>query len=87
MEVRLEAFLRCHDVSPRPCTCLHDETAGGGIRPVVGVLQAQQDVLLVLHLGTHHGLHLLSIGHRFQCDAILLDASYWYDWLWLWLCD
>ena len=38
---------------------LHDQAAGGGVAPVIGVLQAQDDVLPLLHLHAHHALHLL----------------------------
>lgn len=38
---------------------LHDNPPRGCIGPVVVVLEAQDDVLLLLHLGAHHGLHLL----------------------------
>ena len=38
---------------------LHDHAAAGGIAPVVGILQAQDDVLLLLHLVAHHVLNLL----------------------------
>lgn len=38
---------------------LHDKAAGGGVAPIVGVLQAEDDVLGLLHLGLDHGLHLL----------------------------
>ena len=40
-------------------TRLHDEAARGGIGPVVGVLQAEDDVLALLHLVAHHVLDLL----------------------------
>ena len=38
---------------------LHDQAPCGGVAPVVGVFQTQQDVLLLLHLQAHHPLHLL----------------------------
>jgi hypothetical protein len=42
----------------------HDHAAGGRIAPVVGVLQAQDDVLPQLHLGPHHGLHGCQRSHQ-----------------------
>lgn len=36
---------------------LHDETAGGSIAPVIGVLKTKQDVLLLLHLHADHALN------------------------------
>lgn len=38
---------------------LHDHAAAGGVGPVIGILEAQDDVLLLLHLEAHHVLHLL----------------------------
>lgn len=55
-----------NDGEHRASADLHDQTSGGGITPVIGVLQAQDDVLPLLHLHAHHALHLLG--------AVLHDA-------------
>lgn len=60
-------MLMCrHCVHVKGSTDLHDQTSGGGIAPVIGILQAQDDVLTLLHLHAHHALHLLG--------AVLHDA-------------
>ena len=38
---------------------LHDKASSSGIAPIIGVFQAQDDVLPLLHLGPHHVFHLL----------------------------
>ena len=54
----------CRACRPPPCQppapanpCLHDQAPGGGVGPVVAVLQAEDDELTLLDLGPHHGLH------------------------------